>query len=117
MNIFGIDESIGLHNCSENEEIYCTVLKSVYDEGYTKIEAMKTAIQTKDYKTYGILVHGLKSVALSIGAIDLFHIAREQELAIKEGKIRDALNNNEDFIVKYEALLYEISKNEIIMRS
>ncbi len=117
MKIIGIDESIGLHNCSENEEVYYIVLKSVYDEGYKKIELMNTAIDTKDYKAYGIHVHGLKSVALSIGAIDLFHMARVQELAIKEGDILFALNNNNNFIMKYKAVLNEISKCKKIMRS
>ncbi len=89
----------------------------MYDEGYEKIESIKTAIEIKDYKTYGIHVHGLKSVALSIGAIDLFHLARTQEMAIKEGNILFALNYNEDLLMQYEVVLNEISKDEKIMRS
>ncbi|MFA9462782.1 MAG: hypothetical protein ACERKN_00670 [Velocimicrobium sp.] len=117
MEIHGVDMSVGLHHCSESEEIYSIVLKSVYMEGLETIELMKRAEIMGDYKKYEILMHGFKSIAASIGAIGLSHMAKLHELAAKEKNIEFIRENKELFFEQYEKLLLEISNNEKIMRS
>ena len=52
-----------------------------------KVAAIQAAFDAEDWKNYQVLVHALKSTALTIGAKDLSESAKEMEMAAKENKI------------------------------
>ena len=78
-----IDESIGLEFCGD-QELYTEMLESFieeYDETKANIE---DTYSSKDWATYAVRVHGLKSASKMIGAMPLADKAYELEMAGKE---------------------------------
>lgn len=108
MGLKGIDTAVGLYNCSDSQKIYDLVLESVYEEGTEKLPQAEEFFQRKDYKNYAILVHGLKSVAMSIGAVEFSNMAKSLELAAKDGELAFITDHQEEFIRCYRELLEEL---------
>lgn len=106
----GVNTELGLHNCSGSESIYLIVLESVRDESREKINMMQTALEKEEYDTYTILAHGLKSVALSIGAEQLSAMAKEHEMAGKSGDILFVKENSKILMESYEELIGQIDE-------
>ena len=79
-----IDESIGLEFCGD-QELYTEMLESFieeYDETKANIE---DTYSSKDWATYAVRVHGLKSASKMIGAYpEVSDDAYELEMAGKE---------------------------------
>ena len=99
-----IDESIGLEYCSD-QELYEEMLGSFveeYDETKANIEE---AYGSKDWATYAVRVHGLKSASKMIGAMPLADKAYELEMAGKEG--------NETLIQEKTQLLLDYYKETV----
>ncbi len=117
MEIPGIDTSIGRQNCCESQEIYCIVLKSVYDEGLEKLELFRAFYEEKNYQKYGVLAHGLKSVCRSVGAMKLGQLAENHENAVKNGDFAYVDANHEEWMQEYQELIENIGRTEEIMRS
>lgn len=87
---------VGIKYCGDSEEIYREVLQEFCDCIEEERSAMEDAFQAEDWKEYTIMVHGLKSSAMSVGAQKLSEEAASLERAgnelQKEGSVhRDAL--------------------------
>ena len=59
-------------------------------------------------ENYRILVHALKSTSLSIGAVLLSEMARQQEMAAKEGRIEFVRKHHREVMEKYRELMEEL---------
>lgn len=100
----GIDVKKGMRFCQNDAEFYKTVLSQFASDAPVKVSGMKKYYREKDFKEYTILVHGLKGIAKTIGAVHLSEIALNLENASKE-KEEDTINKyHDDMIEKYEAL-------------
>lgn len=77
----------GLENCGGSAELYQRVISSFISEGRKKLPLIKQLYKTEDWKNYIVAVHGLKSSAASIGAMELSAHAKEMEFAGKEDAI------------------------------
>lgn len=108
-NIY-IKEAIGLFHCSNQRSIYYLVLESFYLEGMDKVKEMQAAYQKEDYQLCRILVHGVKSIAGSIGAILLSKEAEGLELAFIEGRIDEVKEEWVVFIELYQNTLNQSKK-------
>lgn len=106
--MLAINKELGITNCGESEHIYKAVLQSVIDEVSEKIVLMEKSINEKDFKTYTILAHGLKSVALSIGAENLSGLAKEHEMKGREGDFTYLTENAGNLIDNYRNLAEKI---------
>lgn len=89
MSIEGIDMKEGLALCGDSMNTYIEVLKAISQYGEEKIELMKKCIEEKDYERYVIEAHALKSNAASIGAKEVSQMAKDQEMAGKEGRYEE----------------------------
>lgn len=88
ISVPGIVEKEGLSRCQNNWEQYLEILKAVQKYGPSQMKELERCVKEKDYERYVIEVHGLKSNAINIGALELYQKAAELEKAGKEGRIR-----------------------------
>ncbi|MDE6312801.1 MAG: Hpt domain-containing protein [Lachnospiraceae bacterium] len=77
----------GLENCGGSAELYQRVITSFIEEGRKKLPLIKQLYKKEDWKNYIVAVHGLKSSAASIGAMELSAHAKEMEFAGKDEAI------------------------------
>ncbi len=89
---------------SNNPEL----LEVVYYDGQKKLELIRKYLGERDYKNYTIEVHALKSVAASIGVMELSEHAKQHETAGKEERFAYIDENGARLIVEYEELLARI---------
>ena len=87
---------------------YLKVLELYYLEGSDRIDGIKGAYESKDFKNYEIFVHGLKSTSLSIGADGLSDLAKAHEYAAKDNNIQFIDDNFDKLCNEYDKILEEI---------
>ena len=71
---------------------------------------IEDAFAAQDRKNYQILVHALKSTALSIGATGLSEQAKSLEFAAKDNDIEKIQANHGDLMTTYKKIRDEISR-------
>ena len=83
----GIDYSIGIANVLGDELLFKDILKMFYQEHEQYNEKLRTALLANDIKTAKYILHNLKGVSCSIGAMTLFEHAQTLENAIGNGEL------------------------------
>lgn len=76
----GLDVETGL-SLLGSMDLYLSFLKQYYMDIESKIEKIRYSLESKDYKTYTIEVHALKSASKQIGATELGALAASLEQA------------------------------------
>lgn len=99
-NIEGIDGKTAIKN-SGSAEAFKTVLKIFYDSLESKSEELEKYFDSKNWDQYTIKIHALKSSAKLVGALELSDMARDLEMAGKEGNSSFINENHGDFMEKY----------------
>ncbi|MDR0937524.1 MAG: response regulator [Oscillospiraceae bacterium] len=108
VNIPGLDFEEGLQRLGGDEEIYYDILKSYVRNTPPLIDQLRNCAE--DFlPDYAILVHGLKSSSLSIGAGRVGARAEKLEKAAKAGNYDFVKAENERFIEAAERLLKNLS--------
>ncbi len=83
--IDGIDtDEVAIHYSGTAKD-YTELLNLYCLDGERKLKVLQDLWEKRDYKTYGIEVHALKSASANVGAIHLSDNAREHEMAVKRG--------------------------------
>ena len=77
-----LDISKGIMYCGSKEN-YLEILTSQRDSGKEIMEQTKNLFEKEDWKNYVIVVHGIKSAMMSIGAVKLSEMAKALEFAGK----------------------------------
>lgn len=77
-----LDISKGIMYCG-NQENYLEILSSQRDSGKDIIQQARSLYEKEDWKNYIIVVHGIKSSMMSIGAVKLSEMAKALEFAGK----------------------------------
>ncbi len=77
-----LDIDKGIMYCG-NRENYLEILTSQRDSGRVTLQQVQDAYEKGDWKNYIILVHGIKSAMMSIGAVNLSEMAKALEFAGK----------------------------------
>ena len=103
-----VDVEKGLKYVGGSLEAYYKILRVVYSDGKKKAELILEKGSAKDYETYIIEVHALKSVAASIGATELSEYAKSHEMAGKSGQFHKIEAEYKDLVQKYRLLIGEI---------
>ena len=101
----GVDTEQGIEQCGGSVKNYLSLLQIVVTDGRKKLEVLERSREGENYETYRIEAHALKSVAASIGAKELSHIALEQENACKENRISEVNANHRKLCNSYSTLL------------
>lgn len=112
-----VDTELGIRYCGESEDVYREVLREFCDVEPEERRKIEEAYAGEDWKNYAILVHGLKSASLSIGAKKLSEEAAGIEKASEELTRDEAPHKKEllKFIREYHGKtmeMYEDSAEE-----
>lgn len=98
----------GMGYCMDSKEFYLDTLL-----GYTesdKREALEKAFSEQDIENYRILIHGVKSASLTIGAVQLSELAKALEFAARDGNSGFIGEHHAEFIKEYTDTLDGIGK-------
>lgn len=85
ISIEGIDTDELAGTYSGSVKDYQELLDLYCLDGKRKLALLRDLLEKRDYKTYGIEVHALKSASANVGAMKLSGMAREQESAVGRG--------------------------------
>ena len=80
----GIDYSVGVNNVLGDDGLFAEILVMFYEDHSQDKNKIKQAIIDNDYNTLKHMVHTLKGVACSIGAMSLFNHAKALDIAVNE---------------------------------
>lgn len=78
----GIDYPIGVGNVLGDDDLFVEILTMFYEDHVKDIDKIQTAIDSKDQNACKHLVHTLKGVSCSIGAMQLFEYTKALDNAI-----------------------------------
>jgi HPt (histidine-containing phosphotransfer) domain-containing protein len=104
----GVDLLLGLSYCMDSKEFYLETLSAFADED--KSSQLEAAYAGKDYDTYRITAHSIKSSAKTIGASLLSERARVLEFAARDGDTALIDKEHSAFIKDYTTLIAGIRK-------
>ena len=93
-----VDYSIGLDYCMNDQSTYGEVLKLFVDSSKERKDKIMEDYVNKNMKGYVVRIHGLKSTALTIGAITLSDLCKELEYAGKHYQAGEDSKENLQFI-------------------
>lgn len=96
----------GMAFCCNDTEFYLQIIMTYIEED--KTSEIIRCYNEKDYETYRILVHALKSTSRTIGADDMSEEYRKLELAARENDITYLNDNTQRVLLAYNKLLKQI---------
>ena len=102
-----LNTDAALNLCRGDEEFYKEILLSYC--GGCKMDEMQKYCDEGDYENYRILIHALKSMSKSVGALALSEKARLLEEAAKEGDGSYIESNHRLVAAEYRILVKKIS--------
>ena len=103
-----INLELGLQYCMDSKSFYIEMLMTFSD--IERLEKIQEAFNLGDVKNYQILVHALKSTAMSIGAENLSELAKKLEFAAKNDNLDEIRAGHGDLMIDYQKVREEISK-------
>lgn len=105
-----VDVAAGIKHCDEDMTLYMEILHILYDSAPEQLSALKKLYMEQSYEEFTVHIHSLKGQLLNIGHANLAHIARELEMASREGKYDSIGSLMETFITDYDELLKQLEK-------
>lgn len=99
----GIDYDIGLGNVLGDEELFKEIVLMFYEDHSGDANKVQEAILQSDRDSCKRLVHTLKGVVCSIGAMILFEKVKKLDIAINE-------NNESEYQLLFDAVKPEFEK-------
>lgn len=109
-----IDEKQGTLYCGSLED-FEDILKIHYEDYEENSRKIQAFYDSKDWKNYVILVHGLKSSMKSVGIMKLSDMCLGLELAGKENRIDYILKNHDAMMAEY-GRIYDVIGNRLGIR-
>ena len=106
----GINVSMGLEYCNDEEEFYREMLQMFHDQADGKRNEIVSLYESADWADYAIKVHALKSTSLTIGAEELSGQAKELERAGKEQDVEYIRENHPLLLQLYRQVCESIDK-------
>lgn len=103
-----IDVDTGLANCGGDEAFYLEIVQE-FMQMPIKAE-LSACYEKQDYKNYCVQIHGFKSSAYSIGAMELGNLAYEMEKLTKTGFPEEICAMEKQLIEKYDSMCLEYER-------
>jgi len=110
IKIPGIDMDAAQKYQSGSLEDFMELLRLFCLDGNRKSALLQELLEKKDYRAYGVEVHGLKSASANIGAMELSGAAKEQETAAENGDGEFIMAHFSEFMSSYEEQIAFIQK-------
>ena len=105
----GIKTGEGLRYCAGDEGFYLEMLSDYESSAGERRQELEDAFAKKDWQTYAIKVHALKSTAKTVGDMSVYEQAKELEQLAKDG-------NGEEIGQLHPALMKEFKKSADCIR-
>lgn len=109
-SIGDLDVEKGLVYCGGQEQ-YLQILKITAETARENQMQVEELFQRKNWKDYTIMVHGIKSSMLSIGALKLSELAKKLEMAGKGEDITYILENHSEMLEEYKRVEKLLKEN------
>ncbi len=109
-----INEKQGTLYCGSLED-FEDILKIHYEDYEENSQKIQAFYDSKDWKNYVILVHGLKSSMKSVGIMKLSDMCLELEISGKENRIDYILKNHDVMMAEY-ARIHDVIGNRLGIR-
>ena len=106
----GVDVAVGFANAGGSKDAYLRLLDTVYRSGMVKLTQMREYAEQGDLEYYTIEVHALKSVANTLGAMELGAMAKTHEMEAKAKNYIFVQENASELLYRYQFLLEEIHR-------
>jgi len=90
--------------------LFKKVVADYYKNGHDTLEIIKQSLEEKDYETYAIRTHSLKSTSRQIGATELGDYAEKLEKAGKARDEKEIAKYHDETMAMFENLLESLSK-------
>ena len=110
-----LDIEKGLTYCGSKDN-YLEILASQRDSGVDILEQVKTFYEKEDWKNYIIVVHGIKSSMMSIGAVTLSEKAKALEFAGKRDDITYIKNQHADMLAEFERVMKMLNESPYLAK-
>ncbi len=110
MNIPGIDMDDVYSRYSSSIEDYLELLELYCLDGKRKLVLLRELWEQRDYKNYGIEVHGLKSASANVGAMGISKSAKAQEYAVDRGDTAYVDDHVHQLLEAYAAQIAQITQ-------
>lgn len=98
-----LDTATGLEYCANSEEVYLDIMDEFRKDD--RRGELNEFFSARNWERYRISAHAVKSSALTIGAMDLYEIAKAIEEPLKTMDFLPALDLHDLFIRKYSDIL------------
>lgn len=112
----GLDVEKGVFFCNGEEEYIEILQVCCEDSKKTRLTAEK-AFEKQDWKSYIITVHGIKGSMRTIGVMELSELAKQLELAGKEGRIDYIFEHHNELMEKYWDFFSRLQEFEWLCQS
>lgn len=96
-----LDKNMGVTFCG-SEESWIEILKVCGDTAKENKDSLQNFFDTKNWKEYTILIHGVKSSMKTIGAMPLSEMAKALEMAGKEDNEEYILEHHDEMMKEYD---------------
>ena len=106
----GVDVATGFANCGGSKTAYLRLLDTAYRSGVVKLRQMREYAEQGDLEYYTIEVHALKSVANTLGAMELGAMAKTHEMEARAKNYIFVQENASELLYRYQFLLEEINR-------
>ncbi|MCL2662928.1 MAG: ATP-binding protein [Oscillospiraceae bacterium] len=116
LQITGINTKRGLSLTGGIVEHYNKTLLIYLDDGYKKIEEIRSALESNDISLFITYIHALRSASAGVGAEKISAAADTLEQAGLEKNEEYIYTNIEKFLKDFEALLKNISESVHVIR-
>ena len=116
IEIPGVNVNRGIFLSGGSRKMYLETLDIYSRDGLEKITEIRSALENGNIQLYTVLVHGLKSASINIGAQELGEKALALEMAGEEKDTDFIKNNNEDLLWDLEFLCKKIIAELVIIK-
>lgn len=110
-----LDIEKGLTYCGSKEN-YLEILSSQRDNGAEVLRQVKDFYEKEDWKNYIIVVHGIKSSMMSIGAVVLSEKAKALEFAGKRDNIEFIHKEHANMIAEFERVMNMLDESPYLAK-
>ena len=106
----GIGVGAGLYYCNRDEQFYLNLLCDYADSYDKKRHDLTELVDKHDWNEYGVLVHAIKSSSKTVGADDLYNMAKKLEEAAKNSDETVIMAEHSKMMEEYKDIAEKIKK-------
>lgn len=109
-----IDTARGMEFSMDDKEMYQDMVNMFVEQKADNVSAITGFFEKQDWENYKIRVHGLKSNARMVGAMQLGDLAEKCEHAARQGDTAFVQANTSELFALYEQTIEALKKIDFV---